>query len=170
MAQRRPLVLVNGSPQQQQSADSLATRGTTAADSASAGDVGEVITGSVAAASAVSLTTVTTANVTSISLTAGDWDVRGNVCFTLASTTTMGYLSCGINTTSATLPTGPAGIASIAGNGTNSTTDVTLAPSLNIAPVRVNVSATTTVYLVARAKFATSTCKAYGTIMARRMR
>jgi hypothetical protein len=170
MAQRRPIVLVNGSPQQQQAGDTIAERGTTAADNASAGDVGEVITGSVAAASAVSLTTVTTVNVTSISLTAGDWDVTGVAAFTLASTTTMGYLSCGINATSATLPTGPGGISTVAGDKTNAGIDITVAPALNIAPVRVNVSSTTTVYLVARAKFATSTCKAYGTIMARRMR
>lgn len=176
------LVLASGQKQQAQAADTIEVpgllapatakgiRGTTAADNPAIGSVGETITGAVAAASAVSLTTLTSVNVTSISLSAGDWDVRGNVLFTLASTTTMGYLYCGINTTSATLPTGPAGLAGIAGAGTNATTDVTLAPAINIAPVRINVSSTTTVYLIARAKFGTSTCKAYGSIVARRRR
>ena len=145
-------------------------KGTAAADSAQAGSVGEVITATVVTGSSISLTTVTSANVTSIALTAGDWDVWGCVCFTLASSTTMGYLSGGINTTSATLPLNNAGVVTRAGAGTNATIDVTVDSVLTIMPIRINVSSSTTTYLVARAKFGTSTCKAYGTIYARRHR
>jgi hypothetical protein len=145
-------------------------KGTAAADSAQAGSVGEVITATVVTGSSISLTTVTSANVTSIALTAGDWDVWGCVCFTLASSTTMGYLSGGINTTSATLPLNNAGVVTRAGAGTNATIDVTVDSVLTIMPIRINVSSSTTTYLVARAKFGTSTCKAYGTIYARRCR
>jgi hypothetical protein len=188
MATRTALVVgSNGVPQQAQSGDTVGVpalastgiitpsttagiKGTAGADSAQAGSVGEVITATVATGSSVSLTSVTSANVTSISLTAGDWDVWGAVCFTLASSTTMGYLSGGINTTSATLPLNNAGVATIPGAGTNAAIDVTVDPVVTPMMVRVNVSSTTTVYLVARAKFGTSTCKAYGTIYARRHR
>ena len=145
-------------------------KGTAAADSAQAGSIGEVITSTVATGSSVSLTNVTSANVTSIALTAGDWDVWGCGCFTLASSTTMGYLSVGINSTSATLPANNAGVGTIPGAGTNAVIDVTVDPVVDVAPIRVNISAGATYYLVARAKFGTSTCKAYGTIYARRRR
>jgi hypothetical protein len=146
-------------------------KGTFVADSSPAGCIGEVITTTVAAASAIALATATPANVISIALTAGDWDVDGSVCFTLASTTTMGYLTGGLSTVSATLPLNNAGRATLVGAGTNATTDVTTDPIVAPSRIRVNsASATTTVYLVAQAKFAVSTCKAYGTIYARRAR
>ena len=182
MASTTVLVLASGKTQQAQAADTILVpgllspsttkgiAGTGAADSAQAGSVGEVITQTVATGASISLTSVTSANVTSISLTAGDWDVWGSVAFTLASTTTMGYLSGGINTTSATLPLNNAGVCTRAGAGTNATIDVTVDSVLTVMPVRINVSTTTTVFLVARAKFGTSTCKAYGTIYARRRR
>ena len=182
MATTTVLVLASGKVQQSQAADTIAVpgllapsttlgiKGTAGADSAPAGSVGEVITATVATGSSISLTSITSANVTNISLTAGDWDVWGSVAFTLGSTTTMGYLSGGINTTSATLPLNNAGVCTRSGAGTNATIDVTVDPVLTIMPIRINVSSTMTVYLVARAKFGTSTCKAYGTIYARRRR
>jgi hypothetical protein len=106
--------------------------------------------------------------VTSISLAAGDYDVWGCVCFTLGSTATMGYLSGGISTTSGALPLNNAGVCTRAGAGTNATIDVTVDSVITIMPIRLSLGSTTTVYLVARAKFGTSTCKAYGTIYARK--
>ena len=182
MASRTVIVLAGGQFQQAQSSDTTVVpgllqpatvagiKGTAGADSAQAGSIGEVITATVATGSSVSLTTVTSANVTNISLTAGDWDVWGCVCFTIGSTTTMGYLSGGINSTSATMPLNNAGVGAIPGAGTNATIDVTVDPVVAIAPIRVNVSSGATYYLVGRAKFGTSTCKAYGTIYARRRR
>ena len=143
-------------------------RGITGGTGGTGGGGGAVVTATVATGSSISLTSVTSVNVTSISLPGGDWDVSGCVCFTLGSSTTMGYLSGGINTTSATLPLNNAGVATQVGAGTNATTDVTVNPVLTIMPVQMNIGSTTTVYLVARAKFGTSTCKAYGTIYARR--
>jgi hypothetical protein len=145
-------------------------QGTILANSAPAGSIGEVISATLLTASSIALTSVTSANVTSMSLTAGDWDVDGRVVFTVAATTTMGYLSGGINTVSATLPLNNAGVVTHVGAGTNATIDVTVEPVLSLSSVRVSIAATTTVYLVARAKFATSTCRAYGAISARRVR
>jgi hypothetical protein len=148
----------------------IGIQGTVLADSAQVGSIGENISATVPVGSNIPLTTVTTANVTSIALSAGDWDVDGRGCFTLASTTTMGYLSCGISAVSATMPLNNVGASSRVGNGTNATVDVTVDTVLSIACVRISIAAPTTVYLVARAKFATSTCRAYGTISARRVR
>lgn len=152
-------------------ASAVGIKGTILADNPLAGSVGEVVTSTVAAAAAITLVSVTGANVTSIALTAGDWDIDGSVAFTLASTTTMGYLSGGINTVSATLPVNNAGVDTITGAGTNATIDITVDPVRCIPRVRVNMNAAlTTVYLVGKAKFGVSTCKAYGTIYARRVR
>jgi hypothetical protein len=146
--------------------------GTTTNDNAATGNVGQVITATVASGSAVSLTTDTTANVTSISLTAGDWDVSGQVDYVLTGATST-LQQMGISLTSATLPSQAGG----SGLGTDplrssllQTTTITGTMNLPVGPVRVSLSATTTVYLVAQASFSAGTTTAYGTIRARRMR
>src|SRR5262245_57492548 len=83
-----------------------AIRGTSTNDSAAAGYVGELMESEVLTGSAVSLTNNTAANVTSLSLTAGDWDVWGSVAFN-AVAGTANLVVGAINTTSATLPTIP---------------------------------------------------------------
>jgi hypothetical protein len=145
-------------------------KGTILNDNPQAGNIGEVVTATVATGASVSLATLTSANVTGINLTAGDWDVSGSGCFILSTTTVMGYLSAGLSQVSATLPLNNAGVATVVGAGTNATTDATVNPVLTLPTVRISIAATSTVYLVARAKFTTSTCRAYGTIYARRSR
>ncbi len=142
--------------------------GVTDASSASAGTVGQVISSSVDVGSAVSLTTGTPANVTSISLTAGDWDVYGSVGFSVNVLTTIGGLSAAIGTTSATLPLA----SSISGCVTTIGTTLTTGESQIVTPgsCQINVSGTTTVYLVAQMTFAVNTAAAYGIIWARRRR
>ena len=143
--------------------------GTTAAGNAVAGQVGEYISSNVLVGSAVSLTNNTAANVTSISLTAGDWNVSGSVCYTAPGTTNLNYGTVWISQTSATLPTMP----NSNGAGTYMWADATGVDS-NVTAVtglfRVNVSTTTTVYLSTRANFTTSTLSAFGFIGARRVR
>jgi hypothetical protein len=141
--------------------------GTNTNDSASAGYVGELIESTVLAGSAVGLTTGNAANVTSISLTAGDWDVFGNIATLPAGGTTTSLVQGAINTTSATLPTIP-------GSGTYASFPVAIAAGiglvLQVGTRRLLLSGTTTVYLVAFANFAVSTMGAYGYIGARRRR
>lgn len=136
-------------------------KGTTAADSAQAGSVGEYVT---ATASGVSLTTSVAANITSVSLTAGDWDISGVVQITAAGSTVVSNAAGGISTTSATL----------GALGTYWQQGATLPAGANLAysppRVRINVSSTTTVFLVALSTFTTSTCSANGVITARRVR
>lgn len=138
--------------------------GTTTNDSATAGNLGEFVSSAIASGSAVSLTTATAANVTSISLTAGDWDVEGNVNFS-ASTATVTGTSAGISSTSATLPTD--------GTEAYSGVQVTLLSELDSVTMprkRISIAGTTTVYLVGKSTFSAGTVTAFGAISARRVR
>lgn len=138
--------------------------GTATNDNAPAGAVGEYASSLVASGSAVSLTTATTANVASISLTAGDWDVGGNVNFT-ETTSTVTARSAGLTSTSATVPTdGSEAFCGVQSTVTSETNSITLSRK------RFSLSGTTTVYLVARATFSAGTCAGFGQITARRAR
>lgn len=149
-------------------------KGTSTNDNAPAGFIGEYITSTVAVGSAVGLTTNTPANVTSISLTAGDWDVDSTVDFVVAATTSITQLQAGISLTSATFASQAGG----SGLGTDPNTsfaqpaEVPTALPLNMSTptVRVSVAATTTVFLVTQGNFTVAALSAYGTIRARRVR
>ena len=78
-------------------------KGTTTNDSAAAGTVGEEIVSTVIVGSAVSLTTATAATVTSIALTAGDWDVSFDAMFTGGTTTLVVYTKASLSTTTNTM-------------------------------------------------------------------
>lgn len=142
--------------------------GTTTNNNANAGSVGEYVSAQVLVGSAVSLTTSTAANITSISITAGDWDVEGNVCFHPAATTNSTVNIATMNTTSGALPTLPNG------GGINVLTSAIATNAgdycMPTGTMRQSVSGTTTVYLIAESVFNTSTNAAYGFIAARRRR
>ena len=141
--------------------------GTRKNDDAGVGKVGEIIENTVLVASVVALSTGTAANVTSISLTPGDWNVFGNVAFDLNAATTLTQIIGAINTTSATLPT----IPSAGAETLLSTTFTTGAPQvITVGQRRISLAATTIVYLIGRATFAVNSCGAYGYIGARRVR
>ncbi len=137
--------------------------GVTDGSNAAAGVIGEYISSEVLVAGEVTCTTGVPVDITSISLTAGDWDVSGEFVFDLTGTNTrhQGW----INTVSATIPTIPnkggycqvylGGIASI---GTGE------------CRMRISVNTTTTVYLSVQEAFSGGTGKAYGFIGARRVR
>lgn len=138
------------------------------ASSAAAGSVGEYIESVILQASATSLVTATPKTITSISLTAGDWDVSGVVYYLFPTSTTVTLIAGSISTTTNVSDTTSGRwsqllFASFApGNGT--------VMSQVIPTVRINVSSTTTYYLVAAATFATSTLTGFGAISARRRR
>lgn len=136
--------------------------GTTTNNNASAGYVGEVISSFVLQASAVSLTSATSADITSISLTAGDWDVYGNVVNEASGpliTIARGWIS----TTSATLPDNSKTSFedSVGGFGNWGVATPTL---------RLSLSTTTTVYLSTQVTLTSGTCTGSGGIYARRAR
>lgn len=128
------------------------------------GAVGEYITATQGIS--VALTTAVAANVTSIALSAGDWDVHGTVSFLPAGTTTVAGILGGISTVSATPPGPTTGLQSqIQGSLTTGAQQ-----SLAIGPERISISVPTTVYLVAQAGFSVSTMAAGGKISARRVK
>jgi len=139
--------------------------GTTTNNSANAGSVGEVISSSVASPG-VSLTSASPANVTSISLTAGDWDVWGNIYPVPAGSTVIAQERGTISTT-----TGSIGTYGDAGSFLQQITlTAGAANTMNVGPIRLSLASTTTVYLVTQESFSTSTCTAFGQIFARRRR
>jgi len=138
-------------------------QGSTAAINASAGFVGELISSVIPFASAVSLATGTPVNVTSISLTAGDWDIYGNINIA-DSVQTLSAHEVWASLTSATLPD-PSLYNGYFGN-----TNLYAFDARGIPFLRVNVNTTTTAYLSARAVFGSGTVTACGGIYARRVR
>jgi hypothetical protein len=136
--------------------------------SAQAGSVGEYLSSLVAVGAPVSLTTATPANVTSLSLTPGDWNLDGNINFTAAAATTAdGALWVGaINTTTATVSTDGSEVQ--LNPGVNTTTS--FKDSITIPMKRVLITTTTIVYLVVEATFTAGTVGAYGKLSARRIR
>jgi len=135
--------------------------GTTTNDNANAGSVGEYLTNTTAG---TSLSTGVVANATSVSLTAGDWDVEGVVLFAAAAGTTVSDIVAGVSMTSATV--------GAFGSYTEIQTSFTTAASQTICtPVtRISLSAPATAFTVARSNFGVSTMTVTGFIRARRVR
>lgn len=141
--------------------------GVTNASTASAGKVGEVISSTIAIASATSLTTATAKSITSISLTAGDWEVWGNIGFIAAAGTLATILEGSISTLNNTQATSPNGGAYFRNALAYTVAETQICP---IGRTIINISATATYYLVGTATFSVSTLTAYGAIFARRIR
>jgi hypothetical protein len=141
--------------------------GTTTNDNATTGTVGQLTSSVIAAASAVSLTTTTPADMTSISLTAGDWDVWGNITFVAAATTNIVQARGWISSTSVTLPD-----ASLYAGVQNAAAGIVEAANFGftVPEQRISVSGTTTIYISAVGTFSISTLKVCGGIYARRRR
>jgi hypothetical protein len=141
--------------------------GTTTNDSATAGNVGEYVESVVAAGSAVALVTGTAKTITSIALTAGDWDVSAVGYILPAATTSLTSFSISISGTTNTLDTTTGKFSSSA---MNATVSGGVAFSGDIPSYRFSLSGATTVFLVAVAGFTVSTASACGIVRARRVR
>lgn len=139
--------------------------GTTTNNNAASGSVGEYIASVIPFASAVSLANETSTDVTSIVLTAGDWDVWGNAFITFGISGASGVVW--ISSSSATLPdqslrngVGVAATGSFNGIGAN-------APQLRFS---IPNTTTLTIYLSVAAEFGSGTATVCGGIYARRRR
>jgi len=143
-------------------ANTFMTRfGTTNGSDAGVGQIGEYLQVS---GSNINQTTNTTVTLVSRTLTAGDWDVEGIATYTKAATTVVTSTQQGISTTLNTL----------GATGTFTSTAAAISdavPSAFTTPtVRLKLTTTTTVYLVCRPGFTTSTLTASGFLRARRVR
>jgi hypothetical protein len=137
-------------------------KGTTLADNAQAGSVGEFITST---SSATSIANATTTAPTSITLTAGDWDVWQTTVFTPAGSTILTACYVGVSTSSSSLNGAGTYVQSGNVSGVAGTGQAWSSPV-----VRVNIAAGATYYGVVNAAFATSTCTATVVMNARRVR
>jgi hypothetical protein len=138
--------------------------GTTTNDNAATGSVGEFVSAQVLFAARLNITSTGVArNVTTISLTAGDWDVQGGVYFLGNGSASTAYHSwCSL--TSATEPDLSL-IAQVGISGGNVVNN-----ALTTQPLRVSIAGTTTVYLSCLATFTAGTPQCCGFIRARRIR
>ena len=130
--------------------------------SAPSGYIGEFVSSTIAAASHVTMVNNTATNITSISLTAGDWDVYGNINYD-ALNTSPSQVYAWISSTSATAPDKSlynsfimAGLSAPFG--------------MNAPYIRFSIAATTTVYLTGLLIGASGNGTACGGIYARRAR
>lgn len=143
--------------------------GTATNNNATAGQIGEYITASVAVGSAVPLTTQVSANIASISLTAGDWDVSGVVCYNIGAGDTQASAFQKISTTSAD-PFTTIGLTDTSCWRGSIVGAITQGLALPISTTRLSLAGTTTVFLVANAGHSGGTLSGYGQIAARRSR
>ena len=145
----------------------ITIQGTTAADNAAAGYVGELL--SSANATAIAMTSATITQIQSLTLTPGDWDVWGTFYTTVGGITTQSLLTVQLHPTTATFasPT-TAQLASRTDHTNTITTGV--ASFVNTGISRWNVSVNTSVFLNARQTYAVSTLTGNGMIHARRRR
>lgn len=143
--------------------------GTSTNDTAGTGNVGEIIIGDVPGGGPVSLVSGVAKNLTSISLSPGDWDVWCAVQFTGTALTTVTNMGVSISTVANILNT--------------SNTQYTVQPfyglapfnyaipvSLITGPTRISVTSTVSVFAVSICTFGTSNCSVYGQMRARRER
>jgi hypothetical protein len=140
----------------------LLTTGVVDGSDAIAGAIGEYLS-SVVAPPGIVLSNSVTANITTLLLTAGDWEVSGNVSFQPDATTHPIQIAAGVSLASA-------GFGAVR---TQIPANFNFPSFLAIGtggPVRVSVAAPTTVYLVAFTLFTTAGMHASGSIGARRMR
>lgn len=127
--------------------------GVTDASSAAAGKVGEYLE---SIGGSVSLTSNTWADATSLSITAGDWDITGIVQIDPNTATTNSF-AIGVSTTSGNSATG----LTASSNRIDfqyAAQAVNQSPGLQIHNYRVTISSTTTHYLKYIVSFATGTC------------
>jgi hypothetical protein len=136
-------------------------KGTATNNSAASGYVGEYISSEILLGSAISISSNTVKDLTSITLTAGDWDVFGSICYIPTGIST--NYQVGINNTTNTLPNN-AYLAISQYTSTNLACGAT-APSR-----RYSLSSTTTIYIVGFIVFSTGSCTFCGNVQARRVR
>jgi len=136
--------------------------GTNTNNNAAAGIVGEFISADVPIGSAVALASNVATNIATITLSAGDWDVSGQISFGALGTgeSQAGWLS----NVSATLPLSEF-LTQIAFS-----TPVAFNINLPVPIRRFSVAGPTTIFLSASTLISTGTSKAWGTISARRIR
>ena len=160
----------NGTTKVALTSTGAAITGTNTNDSAAAGNVGEYIESVSSGNTAVNGTTNQYKSLTSISLTAGDWDVSALAEYVHNGGSSLTYFGIGIGTAD-----GNSGTGLVTGQNfrtyQNSVTSTTIVPSISIPPYRVSLAGTTTYYLKVFCGYTVATPNVSGyRISARRVR
>lgn len=134
---------------------------------AAAGEVGEYANSSVASGANVALTTATAANMTSISLTAGDWDLSVVAYLNLGAATNVALFELSVGTTTATRNITSGNFMQLGNVGVPAGAYL---PSLITPTIRISIASTTTYYVVAYSSFTAGTAAVWGQVRARRAR
>lgn len=141
-------------------------KGTTTNDNATAGNIGEYVESWVDLGSGPALTSGTITNITSISLTAGDWQMGGYVGLVGVSGTAYTFFYGGYDTANNTLNVDAQIFQNIVASTTINANSIMYA----VPTRRMSLAATTTIYLNTQAIFSGGTANGHGAINARRMR
>jgi hypothetical protein len=143
--------------------------GTNTNDSAAAGMVGELMFQNTVFGSAVALTTATFTPIAQITLSAGDWNVWGAICFVGQSTTTSTRIIGAISPINNNWEGGglpwAMDIPNIPATGFSADN-----PNMVMGVRVTQISVPTTLYALAFSNFASGTLSAFGSIYARRVR
>jgi hypothetical protein len=132
---------------------------------------GDYTSAQVDSGSPITLTSATAQNITSISLTPGDYDVGAQIEFTGQSTTIGSFGAAAISTTSGSVPDQrPGGYLLMPWFGQAVWNFGSSNVSYAVPPRRFSVSVTTTIYLNVYALFSAGVLAAYGSLSARRWR
>ncbi|MGH7040481.1 MAG: hypothetical protein ACREE1_20370 [Stellaceae bacterium] len=146
--------------------------GTATDDAASVGNIGEYVSSTVAETGGVSLTNGVAINITSISLSPGDWDVWGKITVDQGSGNdgNLVNLAGTISDISENIVDYSQGVLGTCLD--SSTKSGAMRAVFNLSTTRFSLNATTTIYLVARANYANISLPGtgFGTIAARRAR
>lgn len=145
----------------------MANRGTVTNDNASAGYIGEY-SESIISTAQNAPTSTQYGDLTSLSLTAGDWDVMGMVTW-VGNGATWTAVRSGISLTSGNSTTGLTAGSNIGFSSFGSTSTVITGQNHTLL-MRYSFSSTTTVYLKYRADYSAGTPQAQGSLKARRVR
>jgi len=135
----------------------------------SPGFLGEQIRSFVSSGSAVSLVNSTGKTVTSISLTAGVWDISALVGFVLGATTIPTQMQISISPTDNSQQNLYADSDNVINLQSGGSLGTGFQPVLTVPSYRVTLATTTIYYIVALCVFSISTAKAYGRISATRV-
>lgn len=141
--------------------------GTILGDAAATGIIGQRVVSNISSGSAIVVATTNVfQNITTISLTAGDWDVSGMIEFAnngAVVTGIAGYISLFTGNTTTDYVNGDNALDAVPSSSTSNS-------SVSILNWQVNVTTTTTVFLKALGGFSAGNPKMFGRISARRMR
>lgn len=143
--------------------------GFTDGSSAPVGSVGEIMYSEVLSSAPTAILTNTIVPLTTISLSAGDWELHGSAGFTGGATTMVKYYHVWIASTTGTEPN-----SAIVNGRSFGTVGVAIYAQGNFGiTIRdgfLQAAGTTTIYLNVRSIFTISTTSSYGRVWARRVR